>query len=430
MFTKVSINGKTHYVTLDKTSVPTQAERKLSLSNGQAISFTLASADFDQPDENSFVNLSDVSRRLQALMNSVSSNFVERETMVEAFILGLVSNEHSFVLGPPGTAKTSVANQLTKGIGGSLWRIVMNPDVTRDSLVGTIDPIAYEQGTWSRKWSSLATCDVAIIDEVWKSAGNINILLDALEERRVREGDEDRPIPLLSAISMSNELPEDGERQAIYDRFLIRLHCDYITDLNNFEAMLVSSATTTEIEKMVSIGELKLMSACAELLALNAPKDLIDIFKELRMEIGQNGRTVSDRRWKKSLKLACAHALLYDHAPSQVDAKICVYTLWQERDEIADIKMLVMGLSDPFTSEILSAKAGLESLEKSLNEVDPTDLMAKSELSSKADELSGVSEKLMRDTRASAAQVEEMQEIQNALLDWNKRLLKTVSRRS
>lgn len=369
------------------------------LTNGRAVELT-TDGGLDPQDK---IDLSAVAANLRQLMATVSAQFVERDELIEAFAVGLVAGEHTFALSPPGTAKTSVADLLTQGVNGDVWTILFNQDIPRDSLVGTIDPQALQGGKWTRRWAGLARCDVAVLDEIWKSSGqNANILLSALQERRVYEGDDAVEIPLLSALAMSNEVPEDSERQAIYDRFLIRLSIRYINDAGNFESMLTADAGSQPIPQLVHTGELRLMAAAAEALALDPPQDVIDTIKSLWREIGQNGHGVSDRRWRKTLKLAMAYSLLLDEPASARHVVVAKWTLWSDHDDENEIRKLVMSKCDPVVGVVLNMEAKLADLKKSRHDIDPDDLSAKAELAGKSGKLSDEVDKVMNQNGVSA----------------------------
>jgi MoxR-like ATPase len=373
MFAEINVNGSIKVVALNTAGLnPAKITR--SLIAGQAVEL----ADSAGLDPAGKINLSQVASRLRSLINCVSAQFVGRDELVEAFTVGLVANEHTFVLGAPGTAKTAVASALTRGIGGNLWRVLMNQDTTKEGLIGMIDPVALQAGRWTRKWAGIATCDVAVVDEVWKSSGqNANILLDVLEERKVREGDDEHAAPLVSALGMSNEIPEDSERQAIYDRFLIRLTVKYMADSQSFERMLTAAAGQTPIQPAASPDELRLLAAAAELLALDPPADVMNTLKSLWKELGQNGRSVSDRRWRKTLKLAAAYSLLRGEPFAAPHLAVAKWTLWSEPDEEAEIRNLVLAKVDPAIAEVLNCEALLASLQEQAGKVNGTDMQAK-----------------------------------------------------
>src|SRR5512136_3034552 len=171
-----------------------------------------------QPD----VDLADVATRLRGLRDAVTQQFVARGEMADAVTVALAAGEHVFVYGPPGTAKSSLLRLFAEGISGQFWRIVLNPDITREDLLGPLDPAALKKGEWRRRWAGFARADLAFLDEVWKASAQVgNVLLDGLEERRVVAGEDEQAIPLLSAMAASNEIPDTKEMQAAYDRFLI-----------------------------------------------------------------------------------------------------------------------------------------------------------------------------------------------------------------
>lgn len=367
------------------------------LINGQAVELHTA-AGLDPADA---VDLTVVAASLRKLAGVVGSQFVEREELIDAFLAGLVANEHTFALSRPGTAKTSVVKVLTKGFSGRVWGTVMNPDLPRDSMVGTIDPAALSGGKWTRRWAGIATADIAIIDEVWKSsAQNANILLDALEERKVREGDDEISIPLISALSMSNEVPEDSDRAAIFDRFLIRLSINYISDSGNFMSMLTAAAGSVPVSAVTTTDHLRLFGAAAEVLALNAPAKVLKTVQALWRDLGQNGRQVSDRRWRRTLKLAAAYSLLKGEAFGPGHLIVGKWTLWQEADDEASIRELILSKTDPMMGEVLSLEALLSDLNNSLGKLDKTDMAAKAELAGKAGKLKGMAVTMLDEPEA------------------------------
>lgn len=382
MFTRIS----NKVVALNTTAGINPAKVERYLSNGRAVVLSDASG----LDPASEVDLSAVAANLRNLMGQVSRQYVERDELVEAFCTALAANEHAFVMSPPGTAKTSVVQNLSKGFGGSVWTSLMNQDKTRDSLLGTYDPAEIQAGNWTIKWASLATHDIAILDEIWKSSGqNANILLDALEERKVREGDTEQEIPLISALSMSNEIPEDSERQAIYDRFLVRLSVNYIQDRNNFRSMLVAAAGSMPISQTITTDELRVMGAAAEFMAACPPADILDTIEALWREIGIDGLGISDRRWRRSLKLVMAYALLKGEAPNASHCSCLKWTLWNDPGDEKEIRQLVTSKTDPFFNDLLTCKAKFDGLRSQVaaNDFDPTDLRAKSEITGKAGKL-------------------------------------------
>lgn len=423
MFAEITVNGSTKTVALATAAGLNPAGVTRSLIAGQA--FELASPAGLDPAQK--VDLGKIAARLRALIKTVAGQFVGRNELVEAFTCGLVAGEHTFVLGAPGTAKTAVASALTKGIGGNLFRVLMNQDTTKEGLIGMIDPVALQAGKWTRRWAGIAACDVAVVDEVWKSSGqNANILLDVLEERKVREGDDERCIPLVSALGMSNEVPEDSERQAIYDRFLIRLTVKYMADSQSFERMLTAAAGQTPIQPAASPDELRLLAAAAELLALDPPASVMNTLKSLWKELGQNGRAISDRRWRKTLKLAAAYSLLLGQPFAAPHLAVAKWTLWSEPDEEAEIRNVVLSKVDPAIAEVLNCEALLASLNDAAGKVNPTDMNAKAAILGNIGKLINKAEAL-KGTTAAAPHLARLETVVEQAAALNMAIIRKVS---
>ena len=361
---------------------------------------------------------------LRALRDQVANQFVARAEMAEAVAVALAANEHVFVYGPPGTAKSSLLRSFASGIGGKFFRIVLNPDITREDIVGPLDPAAVRNGEWRRKWSKFATSEIAFLDEVWKASPQVaNMLLDGLEERLVTDGDDDLPIPLISAVAASNEVPDDKALRAAYDRFLVRVSLDYVHDPDDFRALLTSVGTSAAnpVTPVLTATDLRTIGQAAEALALNPPPEVTEKVVELWRQIGV-GR-ISDRRWKKTLKLAMAYALLCDEAPAPRHLGVARWTLWSEPDEETSIRNTVLALTDPAASDVLDCEALLADLKVKAGGLQGAKLQERAEIAGKARKLVARAQKLAAspDARAYAARLvtvtTEANTIVNQILD-------------
>ena len=354
------------------------------------------------PLSNIMVAVATITAALRQLRDQVASQFVARAEMAEAVAVALAAGEHVFVYGPPGTAKSSVLRCFASGIGGKFFRIVLNPDITREDIVGPLDPGAVRNGEWRRKWSKFATCDIAFLDEIWKASPQVaNMLLDGLEERLVTDGDQDLPIPLISAVAASNEVPDDKALRAAYDRYLVRLSVGYLHDPDDFRAMLTSVGAAT-IQPMIGPADLRELNRAAEALALNPPPEVIEKLLEIWRTIGTG--QISDRRWKKTLKLAAAYALVCNEALSPRHLGVARWTLWTEPDEETHIRNTVLGLTDPVGSDVLDCEALLADLKAKATNLAGMKLQERAEVAGKARKLVTRVQKLASSSDAKAYQ--------------------------
>jgi MoxR-like ATPase len=370
-------------------------------------------------------DLAQVSNDLQALWGELEAKFIDRSELIEAALTALVAGEHTFVYGPPGTAKTAVIETLAAGIGGTFAERQITAETTTDEVFGPIDAVAFSQGQYTRRWAGIAVADVFYINEVWEASSTVtNIFKTALESRKVHDGDVERAIPLLSAIADSNHVPTDKNQQADWDRFLVRLAVGYIRDAGLFDLMLTADAGGTRpFYPDLTPDHLRLTAAAAELMALNPPADLKEVLVSLWRELGQNGRSVSDRRWRKTLKLACAAALLEGVDPEPRHLAVGRWTLWNELDEREEVANLVMSQTDPLAGEVLDAEALLADLKKARDSIARGDMMARQEVISRGRKLSKQAQELI-DRGANGytgrlqTVIEQADQVWEEVLDW------------
>ena len=77
----------------------------------------------------------------------------------------------------------------------------------------------------------LPKTEVAFLDEIFKANSAIlNSLLTVLNEREFDNGTTRIKVPLITVVGASNELPEGEELGALYDRFLLRLYVDRVSE--------------------------------------------------------------------------------------------------------------------------------------------------------------------------------------------------------
>lgn len=295
--------------------------------------------------------------------------FIDREDTIDALAAAIASGEHAIIIGPPGTAKSAIVRYFAAAMGRVFFRRVLNPDTARDDLVGPIDPRAIAQGKWDRCWAGLATCDFALLDEVGKASDQVlNMMLDAMEERRVTSGDIDMPIPLHTAIGATNETISDVE--AIWDRFTIRLLVRNIDNAANFTRMLTSDINDPDPDP-ITHEELVLLRDTTAQMAQNPPRPVIEKMVELWNGYGAvSSSRISDRRWRRILRVAAGNALMCGYEQIRVtDLRVSRWMLWDDIDEHDDIRQWIAETVVDDGNQLLDATALLEELEQEVKRI-------------------------------------------------------------
>jgi MoxR-like ATPase len=244
--------------------------------------------------------------RLAALIESLCQGLIERDLAVRLALLAALSAEHTLLIGPPGTAKSELARRLHRAFrDAAYFERLLTRFTVPEELFGPLSIAALEQDRYERQTAGfLPTASIAFIDEVFKANSAIlNALLTLLNEREFDNGARRVAAPLISVIGASNEVPDDEVTAAFYDRFLVRIALDPVSE-SGFAALLqlprradfdLPPALALGREELVAIGRL------ADDVAL--PAEVAEMLGELRAHLGTQGTYVSDRRWRKILRL-------------------------------------------------------------------------------------------------------------------------------
>jgi MoxR-like ATPase len=270
----------------------------------------------------------DALRQLEKNMNSL---FIERENEIKGIILSLMCREHCLFIGPPGTAKSALVEAAARMSGLSYFRALVTKFTTPDELFGPPDLAELEKGIYKRRTTSmLPEAEVVFLDEVFKASPSIlNTLLSIMQERIFRNGTIHK-VPLISLFGASNEVPEgeeDAALAAFQDRFLLRYIVKPVKDPNAFLRLLQLDEPTENINTV----QINWQEVFRETDNVKVPEDIYsaicDIKKKLTEE--ENSIFVSDRRWRKCIKLLKANAVLENRSEvTEDDFDVLVHALW------------------------------------------------------------------------------------------------------
>ena len=160
------------------------------------------------------------------------AQFDERDEAVDLLTLAAVCQEHLLLIGPPGTAKTELVRRFTELIDAQRFHYLLTRFTEPSELFGPLDLAAFHDRRFHiRTDGMLPTAEIAFLDEVFQgSSAILNTLLTLVNERVFYNGATPQPVPLISLIGASNDLPDDPVLRAFADRFPLRVQVEPVAD--------------------------------------------------------------------------------------------------------------------------------------------------------------------------------------------------------
>jgi MoxR-like ATPase len=287
---------------------------------------------------------------LGAIREELQQIFLERTEVIDGALVALLAGQHVLLIGPPGTAKSMLADEVCRRLTGARYfQWLLTRFTTPEELFGAVSLQALEQDDYRRITThKLPEAHIAFLDEVFKASSSIlNTILTLMNERRFHNGREVVPVPLLSLFAASNELPEDDELRALDDRFLLRFVVDYLSE--DFRFLKLLQARPPAGRTTLPLAELE--AARAQAAALPVPGEVLRTIADIRRELGRKQLVASDRRYAQSIGVLRAHAYLEGReAVSDEDVPFLEHVLWRdpaEREQVrAAIRELLRGWED------------------------------------------------------------------------------------
>ncbi len=365
--------------------------------------------------------------KLQTIEQELATTLIEREEVIRAALIALLARQHLVILGPPGTAKSQLVTALasrispSNGTGLKSFTYLMTRFTTPEELFGPVSVQALKQDEYRRVTTGkLIEAELAFLDEIFKASSAIlNALLKITNERTFSNGNQEVSVPLLSLFAASNELPQGNELEALWDRFLLRMRVDYVSD-SGFAKLIravASKQTSTGQPQTLLPAELADLQQTAA--GIPVPAGTIDLIEQLRKDLLQKGIFISDRRWGQTLDVLRAHALLEGRDKVTDDDLVFLkHSLWQTPEQQTDIGKLIARLGNPLHAKVVDLgdqaasvyQDGMDSHQSAAD--NDTKIAAAIEANGK---LKGISNKLLELREQAAAQGKPLDRVEKVM---------------
>jgi len=324
----------------------------------------------------------ELKQRFKTILENLNKGIYEKEEVIALALLGAISGESIFLLGPPGVAKSLIARRL-KNIfkDGKAFEYLMSRFSTPDEIFGpvSISKLKNEDKYIRLTENYLPNADIVFLDEIWKAGPSIqNTLLTVINEKLFRNGDKDEKIKMKSLISASNELPTQNEGlEALWDRFLIRYFVDGITENDNFFDMIAGNTSIEDdtIDKELKITDEEYQKWQEKILKVKIPDEVKNVIKAIRFYLDEYNTKneneyiyISDRRWKKVVKILKTSAFMNNRDEiNLMDIFLIVHLIWDNDKQIDKVKEMV---AKAVKEHSYSEKSGVDAIIKNIKELE------------------------------------------------------------
>jgi MoxR-like ATPase len=341
--------------------------------------------------------------KMLCVMADVKAQVAERDELIEAIAIALLTSKNLFILGDTGQAKSFVINEFRRRIvGAKQFERLLSKQADEEQLFGRIDLSSLIPGNVDKDvlesdssyqaWlvnlkllveggadtetiekdlkeldilkrayyaihgnkprlvtdGKIPDSHIVFLDECFKANdGVLNSLLTALNERRYTNEGTTMDIPVISFFAASNEIPnfnnaEEQILKPLYDRLELKLVTEYVQDKDARMNVLVGkqSGTSGIIRNTITLDELYAMQA--DVAAVAVSDNINELMDDILCELREKGIHVSDRKYFAYYPLAQAMAWLKGGDTVEAhDLLILRHYLWTSPDERTVINQLL-----------------------------------------------------------------------------------------
>ena len=176
------------------------------------------------------MNLNDVKQLSVTIREEVARAIVGQDKAIDLMLIALFSSGHILLEGPPGTAKTFLAQCFARSLGLGFGRIQFTPDLMPGDIVGS-NLFNFQTSKFTLTRGPIF-CELLLADEINRTPPKTQAaLLEAMQERSVTiDGETHRLADHFMVIATQNPIEQQGVYplpEAQLDRFLFKHEMNY-----------------------------------------------------------------------------------------------------------------------------------------------------------------------------------------------------------
>ncbi|MFN4296067.1 MAG: AAA family ATPase [Brevundimonas sp.] len=176
------------------------------------------------------MRVNDVKPIAERIRAEISKAVVGQDGAVDLLLTALFCGGHVLLEGPPGTAKTLLAQSFARATGLDYGRIQFTPDLMPGDIIGS-NLFNFQTSSFTLTRGPIF-CELLLADEINRTPPKTQAaLLEAMQERRITiDGEAHALSPRFTVVATQNPIEQQGTYplpEAQLDRFLFKYVLDY-----------------------------------------------------------------------------------------------------------------------------------------------------------------------------------------------------------
>ncbi|CAN7385130.1 MoxR family ATPase [Phenylobacterium sp. LjRoot164] len=176
------------------------------------------------------MNVAEVKALADGIRGEIAKAVIGQDAAVDLLLTALFAGGHVLLEGPPGTAKTLLAQTFAASLGLEYGRIQFTPDLMPGDIIGA-NLFNFQTSTFTLTRGPVF-CELLLADEINRTPPKTQAaLLEAMQERRITiDGQSHELSPRFTVVATQNPIEQQGTYplpEAQLDRFLFKHVLDY-----------------------------------------------------------------------------------------------------------------------------------------------------------------------------------------------------------
>ncbi|RQO30276.1 ATPase [Taibaiella sp. KBW10] len=287
--------------------------------------------------------------RLNQVLTYVKNTFIGKNEIIDLLGISLIARENVFLYGPPGTAKSAIVRMLASCIAeGKNFEYLLTRFTEPNEIFGPFDIRKLKEGELKTNTEGMMPeASMVFLDEIFNANSAIlNSLLMALNEKIFRRGKETKNLPALMFVGASNVLPEEEALNALFDRFLVRVNCDYVAPELLQQVLLAGR----QLEQGADLLKPEITADVVKELQQHCRsidlQPVYEVYVNTIFSLRNAGISISDRRAVKMQHLIAASALMCDRSAAVLSDLWVLKHIWDTEEQIEILEGIINGIID------------------------------------------------------------------------------------